>query len=93
MWLAHSEEKLQNLGDIVDKKSREYGMQLNETKKETIIVTKKKETEIPVCNPTVNGSVLRQAQKFQYLGTKVNWDARDEIEFNIRNTTGKASFR
>ena len=83
---ANSEEKLQNLVDIVDKKSREFGMQLNKKKTETMITTKKKK------HPTVNGSVLRRAQKFKYLGTMVNWDARNEIELNTRNAKSKASF-
>ena len=58
-----------------------------------MIITEKKEAKIPLCNLSVNGSVLRQAQKFEYLGTVVNWDARDEIELNVRNAKSKASFQ
>ena len=58
-----------------------------------MIITEKKEAKIPPCNLLANGLVLRQVQKFEYLGTVVNWDARDEIELNVRNAKSKASFQ
>ena len=42
MLLADSQEKLKNLVYIVDWKSKELGMQLNEKKTETMIIAKKK---------------------------------------------------
>ena len=44
--LADSEEKLQNLIQIVNRKSMIYGMKLNAKKTETMVVTKKQETNI-----------------------------------------------
>ena len=46
--LADSEEKLQNLIQIVDRKSMIYGMELNAKKTETMVITKKQETNIPI---------------------------------------------
>ena len=70
--LADSEEKLQNLIQIVNRKSMIYGMEFNAKKAETMVVTKKQETNIPIYNLTVNGLSLRQANKFKYLGTMIN---------------------
>ena len=91
--LADSEEKLQNLIQIVDRKSMIYGMELNAKKTETMVITKKQETNIPTCSLTVNGLSLRQVNKFKYLGTMINWDARDEIDLNTRTAQAKASFQ
>ena len=62
------------------------------TKTETMVVTKKQETNIPTCNLTVNGLSLRQVNKFKYLGTIINWDARDEIDLNIKLLKQKPAF-
>ena len=70
-----------------------YGMELNAKKTETMVITKKQETNIPTCNLTVNGLPLRQVNKFKYLGTMINWDARDEIDLNTRTAQAKASFQ
>ena len=56
------------------RKAENMGCNLMRT--ETMTITKKKETEIPVRNLSVNGSVQGQVQKFKYLGTMVNWDAK-----------------
>ena len=90
--LADSEEKLQNLIQIVHRKSMIYGMELKAKKTETMVVTKKQETNIPTCNLIVNGLSLRQVNKFKCLGTMINWDIRDEIDLNIRTAQAKASF-
>ena len=91
--LAGSEEKLQNLIQIVNTKSMIYGMELNAKKTETMVVTKKQETNIPTCNLTVNGLSLRQVNIFKYRGTMISWDARDKTDLNIRTTQAKASFQ
>ena len=70
-----------------------YGMELNAKKTETMVVTKKQETNIPTCKLTVNGLSLRQIEKFKYLGTMINLDARDESDLNIRSDQAKASFQ
>ena len=82
--LADSEEKLQSLIQVVNRKSMIYGMELNAKKTETMVVTKKQGTNIPSCNLTVNGLSLPQVNKFKYLGSMINWGARDEIDLNIR---------
>ncbi|KAG1655749.1 Down syndrome cell adhesion molecule [Nymphon striatum] len=58
-----------------------------------MIITKKKEAEIPTCKITVNGINLKQAKSFKYLGTTINWDAKDEKELNIRIAQAKAAFQ
>ena len=58
-----------------------------------LVITKKQETNIPTCSLTVNGLSLRQVNKFKYLGTMINWDARDEIDLNTRTAQAKASFQ
>ena len=70
--LADLEEKLQNLIQTVNRKNMIYGMELNAKKAETVVVTKKQETNIPIYNLTVNGLSLRQVNKFKYLGTMIN---------------------
>ena len=91
--IADSEEKLQNLLHKVNRRSKEFGMELNEGKTETMVITKKKEDEIPACKITVNGTTLKQVKSFKYLGTTINWDAKDDKEFTIRIAQAKASFQ
>ncbi|KAG1651557.1 Nuclear export mediator factor NEMF [Nymphon striatum] len=91
--IADSKTKLQQLLDTVNSASKEYGMEINEKKTETMIITKKKEAEIPTCKITGNGINLKQVKSFKYLGTTINWDAKDEKELNIRIAQAKAAFQ
>lgn len=64
-----------------------------EKKTETMVITKKKEGEIPICQIIVNGTTLKQVKSFKYLGTTINCDAKDDKEFNIRIAQAKATFQ
>jgi len=90
--LADSEDKLQNLINIVNEQSKKYGMELNEKKTETMVITKKREEDTPTCKIKVNGTSLKQVKSFKYLGTTITWNVQDETEVNIRIAQAKSAF-
>jgi len=90
--IADTEEKLQELVDIVNETSKLYGMELNEKKTEAMVITKKKEVDLPTCKIKVNGSCLKQVKNFKYLGTTITWNLKDDKELSIRTAQAKAAF-
>lgn len=90
--IADSEDKLQNLVNVTNISSLKKGMELNVKKTECMVITKKKETEIPNCNILVNGVKLEQVKTFKYLGTRISWNAKDDQEIKIRTAQAKATF-
>lgn len=91
--LADSKQKLQNLVDIINEKSIEKGMQLNEKKTVCMVTSKKtKAQDKPGCNISVNNQILKQVESFKYLGTTLAWDGRDEKEIRIRIAQAKDTF-
>lgn len=65
-------------------------MKLNEKKTEAMVITKKKEAELPTCKVKVNGSCLKLVKSFKYLGTTITW--KDDKELSIRTAQAKAAF-
>jgi len=91
--IADSEEKLQNLVNIVNENSNKFGMALNEKKTEAMVITKKREEDLPTCNISVNGTTLAQVKTFKYLGTTISWNSKEETELNIRIAQAKSAFQ
>jgi len=90
--VADSDVKLQNLINIVNERSKHFGMELNEKKTETMVITKKTKEDMPKCHILVNGTAIKQAQSFKYLGTTITWNAKDDKELNIRVAQAKSAF-
>ncbi len=57
-----------------------------------MIVTKKNKELIPSLIISVNDVKLEQAQKFKCLGTTLNWDAREEVEIQMRIALARKEF-
>ena len=90
--LADSKDKLQNLLNTINKKSKELGIELNQKKAEYMVITNKDVNEIPVCQIEVNGTIIKQVNCFRYLGTALNWDTKDDKDLNSRIALEKATF-
>ncbi|CAG5129251.1 unnamed protein product, partial [Candidula unifasciata] len=84
--IATSQKELQEMIDIVVLESERMGLSLNNGKTEVMVVSKKQ--IIPKCVIKVNGVILRQVQKFKYLGTWITSDGRCITE--IKNRIGQA---
>ena len=67
-------------------------MELNAAKTKVMIVTKKNKELKPSLNISVNDVKLEQVQKLKYLGTTLNWDARDEVEIQMRIALARKAF-
>ena len=64
--IADSEQKLQNLMDVIVDESENKGLDINKEKSYVMVFSKKAEN--PNCSIRVKGDVLKQNQEFQYLG-------------------------
>lgn len=91
--IADSEERLQNLVNVTNTSSLKKGMELNVKKTECMVITKKKENDIPSCNILVKGEKLKQVKSFKYLGTRISWNAKDDDEIKTRTAQAKATFQ
>ena len=91
-WLAFSEAALQKLINRVVQESKKYCRELIAAKTEVMIVTKKNKELIPSLIISVNDVKLEQAQKFKCLGTTLNWDAREEVEIQMRIALARKEF-
>ena len=69
---------LQHLIDQIVKISDSYGLRINKTKTELMIISKGKKTN---CHIIINGNNIERVNKYTYLGTNFNeeWDLSQEI--------------
>ena len=88
--VADSEEKLQELIDIVKRESENMGLKIN--KKKTEIVVTSKNPEPPNCNVMIDGTRVKQSSAFTYLGSIITQDARCNKEIEKRIITAKNAF-
>ena len=90
VFIADSEQKLQSLLTTASVKSKERGLQLNATKTECMVVSKKPNT--PTCKISCNGVEIKQVKMFKYLGYNITQDARSNSEIKKRIAMAKGTF-
>ena len=88
---ADSEEKLQELLNIVVEESENKELELNSKKTESMIITRK--TSIPKYEITIKENTIKQANSFKYLGPQITSDGRNHQEIKSRIAQAKASFQ
>ena len=89
--IADNENELQEMLDTVVRESEKKGLSLNKKKTEVMVISKKNCT--PACNIVMNGTVLKQVHKFNYLGSLITSDGRCINEIKRRMAQAKASFQ
>ena len=89
--IADNEKELQEMLDTVVRESEKKGLSLNKKKTEVMVISKKNCT--PACNIVMNGTVLKQVHKFNYLGCLITSDGRCVNEIKRRMAQAKASFQ
>ena len=89
--IADNEKELQEMLDTVVRESEKKGLSLNKKKTEVMVISKK--NCMPACNIVMNGTVLKQVHKFNYLGSLITSDGRCINEIKRRMAQVKASFQ
>ena len=89
--LAESEEELQVLVDAVKEESLKYGLEMN-TKKTKTMVIRKNTHEVVNAKIKVDGVILEQVEKYQYLGQLITEDGRCEVEIKRRIEIARTNF-
>ena len=88
--IADNEQDLQHLVDEVVAHSEQLGLELNCKKTQIMVVTRK--NEIPQCNIQVNGTILKQVNRYNYLGTLITSDGKCLDEIRARIAMAKVAF-
>ena len=89
--IADSVEKLQELVSVVKAASEDKGLKINIEKTECMVVTKL--NEAPDCSIRIQQELVKQVEKFKYLGSTVTADARCTTEIKARIGIAKTAFR
>src|SRR5579862_6053758 len=82
--VASSEQGLQRLMDTLATTAKKYDMKINIKKTKTILVSKS--------NIVINGQLVEQVNKFQYLGSMMTEDGRCTTEVKRRIAMAKDAF-
>ena len=90
--IADNEKELQEMLDIVVRESEKKGLSLNKKKTEVMVISKKNCRPTPACNIVMNGTVLKQVHKFNYLGSLITSDGRCINEIKRRMAQAKNIF-
>ena len=88
--IAENEEDLKHLLDKIVEESGNMGLSLNSKKTEVMTISRNKNT--PNCNITIDGTKLKQVEKFKYLGTIITSDGKSKTEIKTRITLAKKAF-
>ena len=89
--VADNENELQEMLDTVVRESEKKGLSLNKKKTEGMVISNKNCTH--TSNSIMNGTVLKQVHKFNYLGSLITSDCRCINEIKRRMAQAKASFQ
>ncbi|GFS03428.1 retrovirus-related Pol polyprotein LINE-1 [Elysia marginata] len=89
--IAQSEQSLIKMLDIVVKESEIKGLSLNIAKTESMAISKK--PQAPSCKIRSNGTQVKQANQFKYLGYLLTSDGKCETEIRKRIITSKTTFK
>jgi len=89
--IAESERMLNEILDVVAEESKNKGLELNIAKTESMVVTKNAIT--PSCTLERNGELIKQVNKFKYLGYTITTDGRSDTEIKKRIGIAKDTFK
>ena len=89
--IADSERNLQNILNVVAKKSEQMGLMLNVKKTECMVISRNDNT--PSCNLDYKGELVKQVNQFIYLGHMITSDGRCIQEIKRRISMAKDSYR
>src|SRR5688572_23803242 len=88
--LAASKEKLQALLNKVAEASKRKGLSINIKKTKCMVISKKIS---PKCELNLDGSKIKQVEKFNYLGSLITEDGRCDGEIKRRIALIKDAFQ
>ena len=88
--IADDKDNLQKVVDKVKEVSSKAGLDMNVKKTKTMITSRKPENKS--IDIIVNNEVLQQVEKFIYLGTEINQDAKSDKEIIRRSSIAKEKF-
>ena len=88
--IAESQEKLQEMLNVIVERSAERGLSVNLKKTECMVVSKK--INNPACNITIGNQIIKQVNRFEYLGTTITSDGRCDTEIKKRIAIAKNAF-
>jgi len=88
--LAENESDLQQLLNVIQAKSAQYGLDMNVKKTKTMLISSKE--IIPAININVNNERLEQVTNFKYLGQNISQNGKCISEIKQRIEIAKARF-
>jgi len=88
--IAESEEKLQEILDKVVEASEKKGLTINCRKTECMVISKQKVAK--QCKIRIGDILIKQVQKFNYLGSMITEDGKYDQEIRRRIGMAKAAF-
>ena len=75
---AEKEDQLQNIMEIVTTESKRPGLEINQKKSFTHVISIKR--EIRKCSVKVDGTIVKQVDKFVYLGSLITSNCKSDKE-------------
>ena len=87
--MAESEADLQQIVNSVNTNSEAQGLRMNVKKTKTMVISR---MEAPTVKITVNGEILEQVHKFQYLGQIITDDGKCDSEVKARIEIARRRF-
>ena len=88
--IAASKEKLQVLLNKVAEESKKRGLSINCKKTECMVISKK---DSPSCELYLEGTLIKQVQKFIYLGSVITTSGKCDPEIKRRIALAKDAFQ
>ena len=88
--IAASKEKLQVLLNKVAEESKKRGLSINCKKTECMVISKK---DSPSCELYLEGTLIKQVQKFIYLGSAITTSGKCDPEIKRRIALAKDAFQ
>src|SRR5215469_16178869 len=88
--VADSEEKLQGLLNVLNEVSERKGLKINKSKTEVMVISR--DNRNPRVNIRIEDNLVKQEEKFNYLGSLIHKDGRREDEIRKRINKSKCAF-
>ena len=89
--IAETEDQLQKIMDIVTTESNKAGLEINQKKSFTQVISKKR--QIPKCSIKVDGAIIKQVDSFIYLGSLITSNGKSDKEIVRRIGIAKTAFK
>lgn len=90
VMIAETPQQLQRMVHRLTTESAKYGMRINASKTKVMQIARKQPSKS--LSILVNGTRLKEVQKFKYLGVVVSNDGRDEMEIKTRIGMARGAF-